>query len=212
MRTVPFTTDEIKSNFVKFRDEILSDNEFEAIDEQLFQKPEKLHLTLTMLVLSNEQLERDACEALKNCKADIIDKVLEGNLLNVELSGISIMNNDPKRVSVLYGKIQSEKLQKIANKITKYFAVKGLIQVIRADVTLHVTLMNVSFLKKKAEASTSSRNFVQRPKFDASKVFEKYKNFHFGSLTLSEVRISKLGGKEPTGFYESLDVLTLSAV
>lgn len=47
--SVSFATDEIKRNFNAFKKELLEDSEIFGIDESLFQKPEKLHLTIAML-------------------------------------------------------------------------------------------------------------------------------------------------------------------
>lgn len=55
--SVSFATDEIKKNFTRFKEEVLSDSEVFGLDESLFQKPEKLHLTIVMLVLLDNEGE-----------------------------------------------------------------------------------------------------------------------------------------------------------
>lgn len=213
--SIPFTTNEIKANFIKFRDEILSDNGIEGIDAELFQTPERMHLTLTMLVLLDEQSEKDAREYLERCKEEIIDEILKDKPLTVELVGAATFDDeDPSKVSVLFGKIQSQELQEIANNFAYNFANNGLVQLVYPEVTLHVTLMNVSFLKKRKEnegevgKAKAPAPRYQRRTFNASKIIEKYKNFNFGSLTINEIQISKLGKSEnPSGFYDSLSVL-----
>ena len=155
--SICFASEEIKVNFAKFKEEIMNDPEIE-IDESLFQKPEKLHLTLTMLVLVDDVDEKDACKSLASCEADIVDKILQKKVLNLEMTGVSTMSADPAKSTVVYGKIDSKKLQAIANQLTKYFADRGLVQVVRSHVTLHVTLMNTSFLKKLKEKKPTNQN------------------------------------------------------
>lgn len=46
----------------------------------------------------------------------------------IRVAGVEILNDDPSEVSVLYGKIESESLQSIADGIMEYFIAKGLIR------------------------------------------------------------------------------------
>ena len=53
--SVPFTSSSVKENFEKFKNAVLNDNEIYGIDESLFQKPEKLHLTIAMVALLDNE-------------------------------------------------------------------------------------------------------------------------------------------------------------
>ena len=76
--TVPFNSDEIKLNFIKFRNELLKKNistEIPVIEEmeKMFQEPEKLHLTIAKnLFLENDEDKEEAIQLLKKCEEEFI--------------------------------------------------------------------------------------------------------------------------------------------
>lgn len=213
--SVSFSTDEIKSNFIKFRSQILNDSEIFGLNESLFQKPEKLHLTIAMLVLLDNQDRVIAAEYLQDCKEMIIDQVLQKGALKVQMTGLDYMNDDPSSVDVLYAKVASEDLQVIANEVAQYFASRGFIQLQNDNVKLHVTLINSRFgdsddaVEKNDSQEQRDGNRNQRNTFDASKILKKYKDFHFGTLTVSEIHLSQRYSKSSNGYYESTSVLKL---
>lgn len=207
--SVAFTTDEIKNNFIKFRTQVLNDSEVFGLNESFFQKPEKLHLTIAMLVLLDNQDRVIAAEHLQDCKEMIIDRILQKGSLKVQMTGLDYMNDDPSSVDVLYAKIISEDLQIIANEIAEYFASRGFIQ--RNDnVKLHVTLINSLFGDSDEAVETfekQDRKLNQRKTFDASKILKKFKDFHFGTLSINEIHLSQRYSKSSNGFYESTGIL-----
>lgn len=125
------------------------------------------------------------------------------------------MNDDPSAVDVLYGKIVSEELQQISNGIAEYFASRGFIQLRNDHVKLHVTLINSRFgdqddaVEKDEVQDQRDANRNQRKTFDASKILKKYKDFHFGSLNVSEIHLSQRYSKATNGYYEATGVLKL---
>lgn len=210
--SVSFATEEIKSNFQRFKEDIINDSDIYGIDESLFQKPEKLHSTVVMLVLMDNQDRTIAAEYLQDCKEMIIDPILQGGELKVKLAGINYMNDDPCAVNVLYAEVVSEELQKIADQVAQYFADRGLIQLRNESVKLHVTLLNSRFsdsddATEKDESSNSRSG--KRKTFDASKILKKYKDFYFGSVTVNEIHLSQLFSKASNGYYESTGILSL---
>lgn len=70
----------IATNYEKFKNIILSETGKNArgIQEGIFQRPEKMHLTLGMLVLVDDEEVQRATEALVECHESII-KWLESN-------------------------------------------------------------------------------------------------------------------------------------
>lgn len=194
--SVSFAEGDIKSSYLRFRDEILGDAEtFGELHESLFYKPEKLHLTIAMLVLPNVEQEVKAVEHLQLCKQKIIDTVLKDcKRLVVKVCGVDIMKNRPTATNVLYGKVESEELQQIANDMARYFATCELSQLERENVKLHVTLIN-------------TRKSRQHRSFDATKILENYKDFDFGSLVVDEIHVSQLFDTSENGYYKSLGIL-----
>lgn len=215
--SVSFVTDEIKSNFARFKEQILNDSEIHGLDVSLFQKAEKLHLTIVMLVLLDNQDRAIAAEYLQDCKEMIIEPVLKNQPLNVKLVGLDYMNDDPSCVDVLYAKVQSDELQEIANGVAEYFANRGFIQLKQDNVKLHVTLINSRFCdnddaieKDEAQAQDlRDGNRQQRKTFDASKILKKHKDFYFGSMTINEIHLSQRYSKASNGYYEATGVLKL---
>lgn len=212
--SVVFTTDEIKHNFATFRDEIISESE---LHKSLFQKPEKLHVTLIMLPLPNEEQMNKARECLASCKEAIIDPVLKGQALEVTISGVSIFSDEkPRAAHIVFGNVVSEELQQIANRIAKHFADQGLIKPSDKDVVLHLTMINTTFYTpdKVADQEHPGRSggtfrppHKRHGKFDASKILEKYKDYKFGTLTVKEIQINQIGSKGEDGFYLSIGSL-----
>lgn len=73
--SIPTNTDSIKKNFNKFKESVMKncDTETTGFNEGMFQKPEKLHLTICMLHLLDETDQQRAIETLNSCKTEIIE-------------------------------------------------------------------------------------------------------------------------------------------
>lgn len=213
--SVSFATDEIKRNFANFRNEILGDPEVRGLQEALFQKPEKLHLTIAMLVLLDNQDRAMAAEYLRDCKEFIIDPVIQSKQLKVKVSGLDYMNDDPSAVDVLYAKVESDELQEIANGISEYFSSRGFIKPQHDSVKLHVTLINSRFcdnddaIEKDENQDLRDGNRSQRKTFDASKILKEWKDFYFGSLIVNQIQLSQRYSKATNGYYESTGVIKI---
>ena len=213
--SVSFATEEIKENFAKFKNQILNDREIHGIDESLFQKPDKLHLTIVMLVLLDNQDRVIAGECLQDCKEMIIDPILQDAPLKASMTGLNYMNDDPSAVDVLYARIESEELQQISNEVAQYFASRGFLQLQHENVKLHVTLMNSRFsdaddaVEKDDSDDQRDKNKNQRKTFDASKILSKFKDFHFGSFKINEIHLSQRYSKASNGYYEATGVIKI---
>lgn len=211
--SVSFATNEIKKNFLRFKQELLNDSEIHGLHESLFQKTEKLHLTILMLVLLDNQDRVIAAEYMEDCREMIIDPILQKKSLKAQLTGLDYMNDDPSAVDVLYAKVISEDLQRISNEIAQYFASRGFIQLQNENVKLHVTLLNSRFTDNddaiEKDEDIHDGNRKQRKNFDATKILKKYKDFHFGSITIDEIHLSQRYSKASNGYYESTGVLKM---
>lgn len=185
--SIQFTAQEIKSSFIRFRDEILADSETYGLDKSLFYKPEKLHLTVVMLSLADIQEEESTLKNLQDCKETVIDPILQGKQLTVAVRGVDVMNEKPTSANVIYAKVVSDELQQITNEISKRFPNHETLQ--RGQVKLHVTLINTSKSKKR------------RRKFDATKVLENFNDFDFGLTTINEIHVSQLVVTSSNGYY-----------
>lgn len=145
--SIPLDSEEIKSNYIKFREKILTElpSGFD-MDESLFQKPEKLHLTICMMSLMDNVDRAEAAQLLLDCNESFIKSTIaEYGPIEVRVNSLAYMNDDPTSVDVLYAKVVSEPLQRIADQLMEYFVAKGLVQRQYDHVKLHATLINSKF-------------------------------------------------------------------
>lgn len=143
-----------------------------------------------------------AANILQECKEIIIEPILEQyGSINLKLKGLEYMNDDPSAVDVLYGKIESEPMQLIADGIVDRLIQKGLMQRKTEKVKLHVTLINSLF--REDYDPTNPLLKLQRQTFDARKIFELYKDYEFGIQSLDEIHLSQRYSTSNDGFYEA---------
>lgn len=213
--SIPFTNDETKTNFLKFKDDVLRDTETADVDflTILFQKPEKLHLTIFMLQLLDDKDSDRAIESLEECKKMIVERFLQDAPIQVSMTGVFSLNDNPSACRVLSGNIISEKLKELTNEVAKYFASRGLGKLERDSINLHVTLMNTKFAdrnRKKQEESGDNRkvSWSRRRTFDATRIIENFKDYYFGTFTVHKIHLSQLQAKAPNGYYESTSFVT----
>ncbi|XP_029733477.2 activating signal cointegrator 1 complex subunit 1 [Aedes albopictus] len=219
--SIPMTSDEIKSNYIKFREKVLTElpSGFH-LDESLFQKPEKLHLTLCMMSLMDNVDRAHAAQLLQDCRESIIKITLaEFGPIEVHLRGLAYMNDDPSSVDVLYAKVESEPLQRIADQLMEYFIANGLIKREYDHVKLHATLINSTFGRHKAHSSGDEaggddkkhhrHQRHRRERFDATEILREFGDFDFGVQTVTEIHLSQRFSTACNGFYEATGMIKL---
>lgn len=215
--SVSCANDEVKKNFERFKCEVLSDPESRMLYESFFPSPEKLHVTITMLALNRgSQNEALAFQYLKECKEKFIDPVLQGKPLRVKVTGVGVFSDcKPSAVNVVFAKVESSELQQISNKIAKYYESRRLIRLDHEQVKLHLTLINTYLYKhnvdsgEAAEDKIINEKQIKRKRFNAKRILEKFKDFHFGSVVVDEIHISRLFVKVQNGYYDSAGILKL---
>lgn len=199
--SIPITSEQIRKEFNSFKKDILPD-----LDEKLFQNPKKLHITIATLSLLDNDDRAQASQYLQDCQETIIIPILEQyKSIEIKMCGIEYMNDDPASVDVLYGKIISEPLQMIADKMMDYFVSRGLMQPRNDHVKLHVTLINSLFKDESLQDDSKGG----RVKFDARKILKKYENHNFGSITLKEIHLSQRYSTACDGFYEATGIVKI---
>ncbi|CAD7077191.1 unnamed protein product [Hermetia illucens] len=204
---VPFNNQGIIDSYSKFKGQLLAENR--TFDESLFQNPKKLHLTLVTLSLMDNEDRAYAAQLLHECHETIIKPTLEDcGPIRVHLRGLEYMNDDPSAVDVLYGKIESEPLQMIADNMADYFTAKRLTQKKTESVKMHVTLINSLFrddLNQQNEYGQQQR----RTTFDARWIMERFGKFEFGSFILTDIHLSQRYSTACDGFYEATAIVKL---
>lgn len=73
--SIPLNIDEIIKNFNSFKSDVIQKfgGVVTGIDEIIFQKPNKLHLTIGMLTLLDEEERKQAVQTFMDCKQHIIE-------------------------------------------------------------------------------------------------------------------------------------------
>ncbi len=167
-------------------------------------------------MLSDKIDHSKAIEYLNLCKEEIIDpflKNLDGQKkLELKLSGLGVMNDNPQKANVLFAKIECPEFQEICNQIMKFYVDKMLVAKEYDQVKLHVTLMNTVFImrkKPKDPEEPKKKRKRQNLKFDATKILEKYGDYHFGTFELQEIHLSSLSKVRDDGFYKPSAVIKI---
>lgn len=207
--SIPMVNEEIKQSFTSFKELILSDPEIFGVTESLFQNPNKLHLTIVTLALLDNVDRANAVQYLTDCEEKIVKKLISDyGPLEIKMRGLEIMNDDPSATNVLYGTVDCDPLQVIAEKIYEYFVEKGVMQKKFDRVKLHVTLINSIF---GSDSDTNGGNGRKGDKdtFDASKILEKYREFHFGKIKIKEIHLSQRYTTGSNGYYEATSMIKL---
>ena len=188
-----------------------------SIDEELFQKPIKLHITLPVFYLFTKEEETMAVQEIHKILPKAIDK-LGISPVTISLQGLECMNDDYSSVNVLYAKVKladdSLRLQEFADTLQQELALSlpDHIQVRegRSGIKLHATVMNSSFKDAPVSHSNNRRGYYKKERFDASEIMKHLSEFEFGCLPLSEIHLLKRGEKDPTtGLYRCSETFKL---
>lgn len=208
----PLNAPKLKGSFKDFKEDVLRQCDgAPGVDENVFQNPDKLHLTIATLVLLTKTEVMKAQELLEKCKVEVIEPLLQGEPCKVDVKGLEYMNDDPSRVRVLYAKVEpqdnSNKLQVIADTLMERFQSSGLGKVEYDRVKLHATLMNCIYRRGTGDGVTSHDDGTtpqaNEDFFDAQPILQKFGDYSFGSHTIDTVHISQRGSYDPSGFYLS---------
>lgn len=180
---ISINSDSIRENLSKFQKCIL-EKPPRGVTNSIFQKPVKIHLTLVVITLLDDEEVTMAKKVLENCYSEYISTIFEKNRRHkVIVRGLEIMNDDLSSVNVLYAKVEmqnpqlTEKLQQMSDKISSYYVQAGLAKKEYDGVKLHMTVMNTSFRGSNEE----------RMSFDAEEILTKYGDFYFGEFELKQL-------------------------
>ncbi|OWF52184.1 activating signal cointegrator 1 complex subunit 1-like [Mizuhopecten yessoensis] len=220
--SIPVTSAKIIENFLEFKDDVLRECDGDrGIDSTIFQKQEKLHLTLGTLVLLSEAEVQQALDVLQQCHEDLVGPILKGQRLAPRIQGVEYMNDDPSCVDVLYAKLEPgedlDKLQILVDRIVEKFNINGLIQQSYSSVKLHITIMNTLMRRDPTGAAVprpqdrrsrpndyrdqrGSQN-KERESFDATSVLKKFGEFDFGEHPIRTIHLSQRQAVAKDGYY-----------
>uniref|UniRef100_A0A0M3K9Z8 Activating signal cointegrator 1 complex subunit 1 (inferred by orthology to a human protein) n=1 Tax=Anisakis simplex TaxID=6269 RepID=A0A0M3K9Z8_ANISI len=190
---IPLNSTEIQQSFNQFIDLIHNDEQLPNTCRELsvFQAPIKLHITVVMLSLLDKNEIVEATNTLRKHANKCVEEMIRGEGIEVEMRGLEFMNDDPSRVRVLFAKIHSERLQQLVDAIADGFGEVGLAPRRQDRVKIHCTLMNTRYAIEKGIKDNDT--------MDVRMLMEKYGEFYFGHVTLSEVISKFLLLSSPSG-------------
>ncbi|XP_031620944.1 uncharacterized protein LOC116339292 [Contarinia nasturtii] len=195
---VKITNPTIQENCAMLKDSILSNEKIKNVPEAVFMRQKKLHITFGMMLLKNADDHNRAIQILNDCNENIVKPVISNyGKITINVHGLDVMNRNRKKARVVYAKIESEALQKVADGITRAFIDAGLSkqESDRNAVKLHMTVMNVRY----ATDGTKS--------IDATQILEHYGDFEFGFQEINHIHLvalSKIAYAGPDGFYRCI--------
>lgn len=202
--SIPMNPNSIREKLTQFQEQILQ-HPPKGVTPSIFQKPEKLHLTICTLTLVDEEEIKTAKEVLQRCYDEVISSSVKNEKMEIVLQGLEIMNDDPSEVNVLYGTVhiaernKREKLQEIADKIAEYYYRSGLARRQYDRVKLHVTLMNTRF-----------RNADEKPEnFDGRQILEQFGDYRFGAVVFDNIQLSVRFTTGDDQYYEPAMIIKL---
>ncbi|XP_054164825.1 activating signal cointegrator 1 complex subunit 1-like [Oppia nitens] len=213
--TVPFISDSLKDEFNQFKDNILTNfvSDGNRIDEYLFQKTFKLHLTVCVLVLLNDNEILLAKKLLRDSLDQIINPVLNGKPLKVTLEGLQVIKGQQERAHVVYAEVKEETntLQTIADQIVNKFIKAGLLGDCGDNtVKLHVTFINSLFRQRALiKQNTENKKRIKRETFNAKEILDFYKSYKFSEYIVKCIQLNEIKSITSEGFYGFVDGIDL---
>ncbi|CAK1550016.1 unnamed protein product [Leptosia nina] len=217
--SIPMNSPDIMKSFESFKNSVLSECQSRGLEESLFIKASKLHITVGVMCLMDNEERLLASKYLTEAKELIIMPILKNYLpLRLRLKGLSYMNDDPKDVHVLYGTVEEDNvrdglLQDVVDAIVEFFYKKGFMdkEFGRDHVKVHVTLLNSKYRGRSSRDDEDEPSIKQqRESFDGSEVLKKFKDFDFGVIELSSIHLSQRKSMGSDGFYQQTCVINLN--
>lgn len=207
--SLPMVNQIVIDNFLAFKEMVLDEcGQCRGVTELLFQNQLKLHLTITCFVLCDAAEIKRAVQLMEQCENTII-KPMNLKSLDILVSGLDCMNDDLSEVNVLYAKVENPEIQMLADKIQTYFQDCDLaLQPRNNHVKLHITLMNSGFYEYQSSVNGDSGN-KSHLTFDARKIIEKFNDYTFGTVQLTDIHLSQRHTTDSNGYYKSSFVLKL---
>lgn len=215
--SIPMNFPNIMKQFENFKASVLRECSGCGLEESLFIRAERLHLTVGVMCLMDNEERLTASKLLTDARDKYIVPLLQNYLpLKIRLKGLSYMNDDPKEINVLYGCVEevnapSGLLQQVVDAIVTHYYKAGFMdkEYGRDNVKMHVTLLNSKYRgrTKGVDEDTNVRN-KKRETFDGSQILSKFSDYDFGTVELNDIHLSQRNSTGPDGYYQSTCVIS----
>lgn len=117
--------------------------------------------------------------------------------IEFEVKGVGLLKGTPEQAKVLYAKIHSEPLQKIAEQFKEAFIDAGLEK--RDDdhneFLMHMTILNARYMSYKSNKPEC---------FDARDILNRYEFFEFGHQEVEQIHLVDMMKVDADGFYKCI--------
>ncbi|KAF0294401.1 Activating signal cointegrator 1 complex subunit 1 [Amphibalanus amphitrite] len=192
--SVRLTEEPLRRRFEEFRTLVRDlQPDHDLLPDRLFQRPEKLHISLAMLQLPDEAALQAARDVLDICCRQLCDQPP----VRFRLRGLGTFGT-ATRSRVLYSRPEpAECLQSAAELVYNRLSEAGLTGRQQESSTLHATLLNTTFLTRGA----AGRRWRKFRGFDHGPLVEKLGEFDFGEVQPAAFEISSLTEKAADGYY-----------
>jgi len=219
--SIPLISEEITQQFEQFKEAVLQTCAgVRGLDASIFQLPTRLHLTIGLLNLQDDNEVSQAASILSDIASTLVEKYITSNPFTIKLSGIEYMNDDPAEVDVLYAKVSlddgSNRLQAFVDDLVQAFIPSGLMKREQFDrVKLHATVMNTIFRESRDEENSETKKSIKQSKrkirvtFDAREILKVFDSFDFGELCIESLHLSQRGQYGPSGYYRKAASVSL---
>ncbi|ENN72522.1 hypothetical protein YQE_10862, partial [Dendroctonus ponderosae] len=207
---IPCTHPTIQKSFLYLRSQLLSmQDEIPGLDASIFMSHLKLHVTIDVYSLFDEVERAEAVKALEEYRPTLEELLQRTGPMSLDIGTLDCMNSNLKNVNVLYAnaRFRDESpqvtLQAVVDGIAEHFYQRGLARKDPRSIKLHMTVLNSKYRK-------SCKGKWTRHGVDATKILERFKDFHFGQCSFDAVHLSHMSLRGSDGFYEPLAVMRLS--
>lgn len=207
---IPCTHPSIQKSFLNLQEQLLSmQDQIPGLDASIFMSPLKLHVTIDVYSLFDENERAEAVRALEEYHPTF-EQLQRTGPLSLEIGTLECMDSNLKNVNVLYANVkfqedsQQVSLQGVVDGIAEHFYQRGLARRDPQRVKLHMTVMNTKYRK-------GGKGKRRRVGVDARRIMEKFKNFQFGTCRFDAVHLSHINLRGADGFYQPLAVMRLNA-
>lgn len=215
--SVPLKADVMKDAFCDFRSDLLRECDgVRGVQPEVFQAPELLHLTVGTMALMDACDRERAVDLLADCKENLVVTILDDRPIEIELSGLEIMNDDPGEVDVIYARLTpndgADKLQRLSDSLVDTFVSAGLMSRQYNRVKLHVTLMNAKWLRtERGGGAGAGRADECKATIDSRPIFSAFADRHFAAFQLDQIHLSQrhASGRTKDGYYQASAVLQI---
>ncbi|XP_073957558.1 activating signal cointegrator 1 complex subunit 1-like [Choristoneura fumiferana] len=214
--SIPMNSPEIMKSFTNFKESVLRDCSSQGVEESVFISANKLHLTVGVMSLMDDEEKLLATTLLTDAKEKVIMPILNYLPLKIRMKGLAYMKNNPEKIDVLYAKVeecgsQSGSLQQVADGVVDHFHSKGLMkkeEFGRKNVNLHVTLLNSRYRARASSQDVRTRQRIFRQSFDGTQILEKFGDYEFGVMEFGDIHLSQFGDIGADGYYLPLSIVS----